>query len=174
MAISESTKEKLWLALQTAIVAGLGVVGTSIWKEASKPFADYVVPAIGSTTLLWLSLLLFLLCALLGSWCLYLVFGDKSARTRRRYSHLQDRGFWVHRHTGAKFCGNCLIAGVESPLSRLAFTHNNGAVTQAWTCGVKGCAAEYYYDFELDADGLIEVVGTNEKPHTSDGAGLSL
>ena len=78
MQITESTKEKIRSGLLSALLGGLGFVALAIGKETSKPFADHVVAAISSTTLLWLSLLLFLTSLFLGSWLAFLVFSDKA------------------------------------------------------------------------------------------------
>ena len=151
MSLKESTKEKIVTGLWSVMIGGLAIVGTSMWKEASKPFADYVVPAIGSTTLLWLSLLLFLLCIGLGSWCCYTVFGDKAARARKKYLHLIDRGFWIHRNDKTKVCGKCLLQGIESPLSRFGYPDTrSGKVENRWECGARGCDGSYWYDCQND------------------------
>ena len=119
----------------------------AIVKEASKPFADHVVAAISSTTLLWLSLLLFLTSLFLGSWLAFLVFSDKAERARRNYTHLDKRGFWVHKKTGQRVCGNCLIAGIESPLACFSFHYPNGQFHRnGWVCGIKDCKTEYHWE----------------------------
>ena len=147
MQITESTIEKTRSRLLMALIGGLGVVCTSILKQASKPFADHVVPAIGSANMLWLSLLLLLTTLVCGTWLLFLIFGDKVERTRRKYLHLQTRGFWIHRKTSQRVCGNCLIIGIESPLACFAFHSSSGALHRnAWVCGKKECNNEYFYE----------------------------
>ena len=146
MQVTESTKEKIRSGLLTALLGGLGFVGTAIVKDASKPFADYVVPAIGSTSLLWLSVLLLLTSLFLGSWLVFVIFADKAERVRRNYTHLEKRGFWVHSKTGDRFCGNCLIAGIESPLACFSIHYPNGNFQKRiWLCGRKDCKIEYFY-----------------------------
>ena len=144
MQITESTKEKIRSGLLSALLGGLGFVALAIVKETSTPFANYVVTAISSTTLLWLSLLLFLTSLFLGVWLAFLVFGDKAARVRKNYQHLERRGFWVHCKTGQRVCGNCLITGIESPLACFSFVYPNGQLHRSvWVCGRKDCGSEY-------------------------------
>ena len=136
--ISEATKEKIRSGLLSALLGGLGFVALAIFEETSKPFADHVVSAISSTTLLWLSLLLLLASLFLGSWLLVLVFGDKSERLRRQHRHSEARGFWIHRESGQRVCGNCLIDGICSPLAL-----NYHSEKAWWQCGRKECGMSY-------------------------------
>ena len=67
------------------------------------------------------------------------------------YEHLADRGFWVHRKTGQRVCGSCIVSseniggGIVSPLALTKYRH---VVTKAltgakWECGRNGCDKKY-------------------------------
>jgi hypothetical protein len=67
------------------------------------------------------------------------------------YTFLKDRGFWVHKTTGVRVCGNCLLKspGVESPLAAIhtwksygPFVSNRRKVS-VWKCGRHGCHQTY-------------------------------
>ena len=147
MQITESTKEKIRSGLLSALFGGIGFVALALVKETSEPFANHVVAAISSTTLLWLSLLLLMTSLFLGAWLALLVFSDKAHRVRRHYTHLDMRGFWVHKDTGQRVCGNCLIAGIESPLACFSFHYPSGNLQRnAWVCGIKDCRTEYHWE----------------------------
>jgi len=62
------------------------------------------------------------------------------------YEHLKKRGFWVHRKTGQRVCGSCLIAGIESPLSAASYQDSVGRFDRnVWICGRKDCRQEYFW-----------------------------
>ena len=63
------------------------------------------------------------------------------------YEHLKDRGFWVHRKTGERVCGNCLITDIVSPLACFGFKNARGGFDRnAWVCGRKDCGKECFFD----------------------------
>ena len=156
MNLTEKTKERLQTGLLAALLGGLGTVLTAMLKEASGPFWKHVLPAIGSTNLLWLCLLLLLTNLFSGAWLLFLIFGDKAKRVRRRYEFLKERGFWKHRNTGEFVCGNCLLVGIESPLSAMTYSDSHGNhVKTVWECGRKDCKTDYPLAKE-DIDGTAK------------------
>jgi hypothetical protein len=73
------------------------------------------------------------------------------------YTFSQDRGFYIHKLTGHRVCGNCLLApvGIESPLMATDYviTENlarygghpsaAGRKVSIWKCGRKGCEKIY-------------------------------
>ena len=144
MTITESTKEKLRSGLLATLLGGLGAVLTSIAKETSKPFADYVIPAIGSRNLLWLSLLLLLTTLVSLTWLLFLIFADKAKRLRGKYDFFEKAGYWVNKKTKMKVCGNCILVGIESPLHSGTMNNQN-----RWFCGVKTCQTSYLHDEQI-------------------------
>lgn len=64
------------------------------------------------------------------------------------YEHVKDRGFWIHRKTGTRVCGNCLLPPIEvvSPLSavRLANPLDFGRTSApVWKCERRDCGKTY-------------------------------
>jgi len=144
MSLKETTKETLTKALLAGLLGAAGYILQSLAKEAAEPFAKHVLPAISSTTLLWLCLLLLLTNLVTGTWLLFLIFGDKAKGVRRRYDFLKERGFWKHRNTGEFVCGNCLLVGIESPLAAMTYSDSHGDhVKTVWECGRKDCKTDY-------------------------------
>jgi len=90
------------------------------------------------------------LVATLATLCLVLGFAwyrsSSSSRLRSKYTHLDDRGFWLHRKTGKRFCGNCLIKGIESPLTVHSFSNYPSEPVNRWVCGNKDCDNKYPYE----------------------------
>ena len=60
------------------------------------------------------------------------------------YEHLKDRAFWVHRKTGERVCGNCLVShSIVSPLAIAAKTRLDRSRYLVWRCGRKECGMTY-------------------------------
>jgi hypothetical protein len=67
------------------------------------------------------------------------------------YEHLKDRGFWVHRKTGQRVCGSCLLPpnSIESPLFAGSMKNfyqqaiGGPAIAYFWKCGRKDCEKVY-------------------------------
>jgi hypothetical protein len=140
MKISEAIKERILIGLITLLSGAIGVLLTSIYKDAAAPFLQNVMPAINNKTLLLLCLLLLLIILILGTWIAFLVFGDKTKRIMRKYEFVKTRGFYVHRQTGGKICANCLISnGIESPLTPSVVAGNRFY----WECAILACGRKY-------------------------------
>lgn len=134
MKITESTKERIRQGILTTMLGGLGYVSLSIVQDASQPFASYVVPAIGSSLLLWLSVLLLIGNLFLGTWLVILIFGDAASSLKKKYLFLERRGFYEHRESKHKACANCLGKGLEFPLAASADAHG-----EWWMCVNNDC-----------------------------------
>jgi hypothetical protein len=145
MKLPEKVREWWPLALISGILGGIGTLLTSIYQDAVGPFLAHVLPAVNNKTLLLLCLLLFLVCMLMIAWVAFIAFGDK-ARMMRNYEHLETRGFWVHRKTGKRVCGNCLIKGIESPLTVLSVSGYRSGSVILWVCGNKDCDKRYPFE----------------------------
>jgi hypothetical protein len=62
------------------------------------------------------------------------------------YEHLHNRGFWVHKQTGQRVCGSCILSEIASPLTVYAIKNSFGQYTRrAWICGRVDCETEYFF-----------------------------
>jgi hypothetical protein len=139
MKISEVIKERILIGLITLLSGAIGVLLTSIYKDAAAPFIQNVLPAINNKTLLLLCLLLFLIILILGTWIAFLVFGDKTKRTLRKYEFEKIAGFYMNRITGQKVCAHCLLSkGIESPLAVNVFQSS-----YVWQCVISTCESRW-------------------------------
>ena len=99
--------------------------------------ADVALPKLSKQQHLSLLATLTIICLLLA----VLVYRNASKSVMLgKYQHSTKEGFWKHRKTGERVCGNCLLLGIQSPLS--AYSYSNGQ-KNLWECGVKTCEKQY-------------------------------
>jgi len=141
----QSEAKKIAVAVIAALLTGLlGFVVSPFARDLWSFGADTFLPKLSKQGQLSLVATFAILCLVLAS----LLYCSNSKRMmQRRYQHLLKRGFWVHRKTGQRVCGNCLIAGIESPLSCFSVIYPNGTFQRyGWFCGRKDCNTEYHYE----------------------------
>lgn len=139
----------------------LGALGAVLlaWTLAAIPAVPRLVLglALTDTQVLYiragLALFGFLILAVVG-WLLYfqthrqLRLVQVSLAVPRKvtddYEHLKDRAFWVHRKTGDRVCGSCLVShGIVSPLAVAVKMRVDRSKYLVWRCGRKECGITY-------------------------------
>lgn len=132
-------------AVTATLLAGLlGFVISPFTHDLWSFGADTFLPKLSRQGQLSLVVTLAILCLVLGV-LLYRSYSQKLLL--RKYEYFEKRGFWVHRKTGQRVCGNCLISGIESPLACCSFLYPNGQFQRnAWVCSRKMCKMEYCYE----------------------------
>ena len=138
-------KQKIEAVLLPLLTAVLGFVLSPFFRGLWDWCADVGLPALTKTQKLSLVAGLAILCLVLG----FALYAASSKRLlMRRYQHLEKRGFWIHRKTKKKVCGDCLISGIESPLALCGRKDIDGKYqTRSWFCGRKICGLEYFYEY---------------------------
>ena len=135
-------KQRIEVALLPALTGLLGFVASPFLRGVWDWCANVALPALTKPQQLSLVALLSILCLALAA----LLYRASSKQFLiRKYQHLENRGFWVHRQTKRRVCGNCLIAGIESPLACFSFTKPE---RDSWKCGRKDCGMEYFFSPE--------------------------
>lgn len=140
-------KKIIKTTIAPALLALLGFVVSPLAHEAWSIAAEVILPKLSPTGMLSLVATLTILCL---SSCTALYFSGSKRLLRRHYKHLEKRGFWIHRKTEQKVCGNCLLAGLESPLASSSFPDATGRRKNVWVCGNKPCSLEYFFDEATD------------------------
>jgi hypothetical protein len=104
--------------------------------------AQIALPRLSPQGHLSLLAILATLCIVLGS----LLYRASSKKLLiRKYQHLETRGFWIHRKTKQRVCGNCLLVGIESPLACFSFPQPRPMQpVNSWVCGRKDCKTQYF------------------------------
>jgi hypothetical protein len=121
----------------------LGFVASPFLRGFWDWCSEVALPAFSKSQKLSLVATLAIICVVLG---VSLYSASSKRLLLRRYEHLEKRGFWIHRKTGQRVCGNCLIAGTESPLACFSVSYPNGTFHKhIWLCGSKDCKTEYFY-----------------------------
>ena|SRR5258708_39803605 len=138
MKLSDTTKERLTVALISSLSGLLSVAFSGVIKEAVLPFVQDVVPLLDNKSLLWLCFLSLLVNLLLGAFAGGLLWVFHFNNPKRNYEFLPQRGFYRHKKTGQFFCPNCLLKNIESPLGK-AGTQIATTLTPVWNCRNLDC-----------------------------------
>jgi hypothetical protein len=137
MKISEKISERLLLGLITGLSGAIGVLVTSIAKDAIEPFLQNVLPVISNKTLLLLSLLLLLVVFLLVAYILFLRF-EENVPIQEKYVFDSVTGIsTLKKKPHTKICSRCLLTGVVVPLLQ-------GETKDKWYCINSACQQDYY------------------------------
>lgn len=93
---SEHLQKHLITALVGLLTGVLGYTLRALGGDVLPPFLEHVLPSISKITLLWLSLTLFLMNIVVGTWLLVLLLGDKNARLKKKYRPDKPTNTYVH------------------------------------------------------------------------------
>ena len=136
-------KQTAKAVIATLLAALLGFVVSPLARELWSFAAETFLPKLSKQGQLSLVATLSILCLVLGT----LLYRASSIKIlMRKYVHVESRGFWVHRKTNLRVCGNCLFNGIKSPLT--LGTRYNQLKNQnetVWACGIKSCSSAYAY-----------------------------
>jgi hypothetical protein len=145
-------KQKIEAVLLPLLTGALGFVLSPFFRGLWDWCANVALPALSKTQKLSLVAGLAILCLVLG-FALYRASSKKLLI--RKYEFQTSRGYWKHRKTGRPVCGNCLISGIESPLTFLSNPSTNpGLFFNSWQCGRKECGIEGFVDNAKSPDDI--------------------